>query len=82
MITNKAERKEVLEYIVKSDFYSQDVYNRTIDSMMIEWTAHNHIYFFTRHFRVAHTDFDRNDEGVGYLSFWERAVREGIHEIF
>ena len=49
---------------------------RTIDSMLIEWDAHNDIYLITRHERVRHTDFDKNDEGVGYWEFWWRGIKE------
>ena len=43
---------------------------------MVEWKAHNHIYLFSQHERVAHTDFDKNDEETSYLGYWWRAVKE------
>ena len=61
-----------------SDYYSQELYGRTIDSMLIEWDAHNDIHFFTHHERVAHTDFDKNDEGTSYLDYWIRGIEEWL----
>ena len=75
-IDNEDDQRAILEYIMNSSYYSQDVYNRTIDSMLIEWDAHNDIYLITRHERVRHTDFDKNDEGVGYWEFWWRGIKE------
>ena len=63
---------------MKSDYYSQDVYNRTIGSMLVEWDAHNRLNSIKSHERLKHTDFDKNDEGVGYWGFFWRAVREVI----
>ena len=44
--------------------------------MMIEWDAHNDIHRFSRHPRVAHTDFDHNDENVTYIGYWIRGLLE------
>ncbi|MBQ9785001.1 MAG: hypothetical protein IJW29_05830 [Clostridia bacterium] len=72
-ITNKDDQRAILEYIMESEFYSQDVYRRSIDSMLIEWDAHNDIYKRTGHDRVADTNFDKKDEDTTYLGYWYRA---------
>ena len=61
---------------MSSEYYSQEIYGRTIDSMLIEWDAHNDIYAFSKHERVAHTDFDKNSEGMKYMAYWWLAVKE------
>jgi hypothetical protein len=59
-----------------SDLYSQEVYCRTIESMLVEWKAHNHIFSASPNERCRHVDFDKNDEGVSYSDFWKRAAKE------
>ena len=68
--------RAVLEYIIASDYYSQDIYRRTIDSMMIEWDAHNDVYWWSGHSRVYDTNFDRNAEGMLYKDYWNKAFGE------
>lgn len=75
-ITDEQEQREILEYIMASDYYSQDVYGRTIDSMLIEWQSHND-FSFTRLKRVLHTDFDRDSEGMTKMDYWKLAIGEG-----
>lgn len=71
--------REICEHIVQSEYYSQDVYGRTVDSMLIEWVFHNNMYHglsnvFLFPFgkveeiigRAKHVDFDRNAEGRNY----------------
>ena len=59
---------------------TQHIWGRTVDSMLIEWDAHNDVHKFAilvseKHaYRVAHTDFDYNDEKTAYWEFWERTV--------
>ena len=78
-IKNKQEQQAILEYIMSSDYYSQDMYCRTLESLLVEWDAHNDVYFWTKHSRVKDTNFDRNDEGTSYWGFWWRAIREGLN---
>ncbi len=75
-ITDEKVHKAILEYIMASEFYKQDVYKRTMESMLVEWLAHNHIYSAYENERCRHVDFDRNDEGVTYMDFWKRAAKE------
>ena len=53
---------------------TQHIWGRTVDSMLIEWDAHNDVYSWTRHQRVQHTDFDRQDEDTEYWDYWKRGV--------
>ena len=46
--------------------------------MLVEWDAHNRLNSIKSHKRLMHIDFDKNDEGVGYLGFFWRAVVEVI----
>ena len=68
-IRSKKDQRIILEYIVESDYYSQEVYGRTVDSMMVEWDAHNKAYSIYRTDQFKHTDFDKNSEGKGYLDY-------------
>ena len=68
-ITDENEQRAILEYVIASGFYSQDVYQRTIDSMLIEWKAHNVAWFLFRKNTFKSTDFDKKDEGKDYLDF-------------
>ncbi|MBE6544327.1 MAG: RHS repeat-associated core domain-containing protein [Ruminococcaceae bacterium] len=75
-IIDANQQRAVLEYIMASDLYSQEVYCRTIESMLVEWKAHNHIFSASPNERCRHVDFDKNDEGVSYSDFWKRAAKE------
>ena len=75
-ITNSKDQEFILNYIVESEFYSQEVYCRTMDSMLIEWDAHNDIHSWTHHERVKHTDFDKKDEDMEYWDYWEKGFSE------
>ena len=68
-ITDENEQKSILIYIMSIDFYSQDLYQRTIDSMLIEWKAHNIAWYIFRTEQFATTNFDFLDEGKTYFDF-------------
>ena len=80
MITDTSQQKEILQVLYRYDKTnpSRHAWGRTIDSMMIEWDAHNDIHSITKHERVAHTDFDKNDENTRYIEYWIRAGVAGI----
>ena len=66
-----------------SEFYSQDVYGRTMESMLIEWDVHNSLYYdFWKHPRLGSTDFDKNSEGWTKWDFYRFAIVEGSKEVF
>ncbi len=52
-------------------------WNRTIDSMLLEWDIHNVAYNFgISPASTAHVDLNNNDEGKGWLAFiWERGIK-------
>ena len=54
---------------MKSDFYSQEIYERTLESMMIEWKAHNLAWILFRTEQFGSTDFDKESEGMEYLDY-------------
>ena len=81
-IKDDAQQKAILEYIMASDFYSQDVYCRTLDSMLIEWDAHNHLYRIKSHDRLKSVDFDKKSENFAYLDYYKLAVKEQLEEWF
>ena len=50
--------------------------------MLVEWGAHNWLYYGVYpHVRLKDTDFDKADEGVSYMEFVWRAIREGVGEV-
>ena len=81
-ICNIEQQKFILNYIMESEFYDQDVYGRTIDSMLIEWDAHNELYSVYKHNRLKHTDFDKNSEGWTKKDYYDYAIKEGWNEYF
>ncbi len=46
--------------------------------MLIEWRVHNELYFVTREVRLAHVDFDYNQEGWSRLDFYIYAAQEKL----
>ena len=66
-IRSKKDQRIILEYIVESEYYSQEVYGRTVDSMIVEWDAHNIAYAMIRTDQFKHTDFDKNSEGKNWF---------------
>ncbi len=79
-ITNSTEQEFILNYIVNSDFYDQDVYCRTVNSMLIEWDMHNFLYRFHPIERLAHTDFDKQSEGWTKIDYLKFAKEEYFNE--
>ena len=79
-ITSEEDQLIVLQYIMHSDFYSRDIYQRTLDSMLVEWKAHNFLYKKFGHWRLKDTDFDKEQEGVTFVGFVMIAVFEYIKE--
>ena len=75
-ITNETEIRDICGRILASDFYDADRYGRTLDSMAVEWLAHNAVNSLYDNERTRHVDFNRADEGVTYAEFWQRAFRE------
>ncbi len=75
-ITHPEEIRAICGRILASPFYDPDVYGRTLDSMVTEWQAHNDVHTAYPNERTRHVDLNRADEGLSYMDFWERAVRE------
>ncbi len=75
-ITNARERRDICERILASDLYDLELYGRTLDSMLVEWRAHNALNAVYDNERTRHVDFNRADEGLTYEDYWQRAVRD------
>ena len=64
-----------------SDYNSQNPstpsWNRTLDSMLLEWDIHNVAYNFgVSPISTAHVDLNNADEGKGWWDFiWERGIK-------
>ena len=82
LITDVNEQRAILEYITASEYYSQDVYQRTVDSMLVEWDAHNWLNSIYEHDRLKSTNFDKESEGWSKWDFVWYAVKEKFNEIF
>ena len=66
---SRTEIKTVLEYVTTSEYYDKSIYNRTVESMLKEWDAHNAAYFMTKNERFRDVDFDKNSEEKGYYDY-------------
>jgi hypothetical protein len=85
-LIDESDRAIILKYIMQSEYYDQDIYGRTLDSMLIEWAAHTDYYNDKRSSVIdkitgANTreqakdvDFDRDSEGLPYIGFFVDAL--------
>ena len=82
-ISDKAQQKDILEILVEHDkqHSTQHIWGRTVDSMLIEWDAHNDLYGLSKRERVAHTDFDKNSENWKKADYYQFAWEEMWNEI-
>lgn len=74
-IRHPEEMRQVCQAILNSPLYDPDLYGRTLDSMVTEWKAHNHVNQVYDNPRTRHVDFNRADEGLSYWQFWQRAIQ-------
>ena len=74
-ITDEKVKIDILNALLTYDeeHPSECEWGRSVDSMKIEWDAHNDIYSIYANERCQHVDLDHNDEGVTYLDFYLRA---------
>ena len=75
-IKKEKDQRTILKYIMESEYYDQKIYQRTMDSMIIEWKAHNDLYRLWKHKRLADVDFDKKSEGMWYIEFYFLAIKE------
>lgn len=82
-ITDKSIQEEVLKIIIKytEDYPSTYEWDRNLESLVIEWDAHNKLYDVSKHTRLKDVDLDNAQEGYGYLDFVWLAFKEGIHDV-
>ena len=63
LILDSKTRKEILESLIKYENENPSNWNRTIETMELEWEAHNILYYLN--YKKDHTtdvDLDNNDE--------------------
>ncbi len=74
------EREEVAIFLIKynEENPSDPAWERSLDSILVEWDAHNDTYELKPNSRSQHVDLDNNDEGVSYLAFWKRAIKSQL----
>ena len=87
-ITDEEQQRLILEYIRASEYYSQDVFGRTVNSMLIEWDMHNDHYYSNlarllddllgmQSVKSAQdVDFDKNSEGLGKIGLYWKSIME------
>ena len=78
-INDKNLQKEILQLIIQYNEInpSSPAWERTLDSMVLEWDIHNKVYNWNISTNsTAHVDLDNNDEGRGWIGFgWERVIK-------
>ena len=81
-ITTNSEQMEIIAIIQKYDgaVVAKNTWNRTTDSMVIEWDAHNDIYNFYPNERCKHVDLDNGDEVLSYIDYWQKAAIAKLEE--
>ena len=80
LITKPDEQIEILVYLLdyNSSNPSSEAWVRTVDSMLIEWDAHNDFALFDD--SAKHTDFDNAEEGKSYLYYVDKAADRGYQK--
>lgn len=80
LITKSDEQTEILEYLLdyNSSNPSAEAWVRTVDSMLIEWDAHNDFALFDD--SAKHTDFDNAEEGKSYWYYVGKAADRGYQK--
>lgn len=81
-IKDKAEQKEILTLLLEYDASNpaEVPWSRTLDSMIIEWDAHNKFAPFSQ--SAKDTDFDKKEEGKGYLYYVNKAGTRLFQQVF
>ena len=75
-ITDKNIRNEILEVLCRYEELHPSPWDRSIESMRLEWLAHNISYLFhnQRH-RTADVDLDNNDEKYYKKSIFNKILK-------
>ena len=75
-ITNKDERNEILEILCQYEKDYPSNWNRTIESLRLEWFAHNFFYFFDyQTHRTTDVDLNNGDEKIYDNSLLRRILK-------
>ena len=73
-------RKQIIKIMQKYDEDFNTNWERTDDSLLIEWKEHHKYSFF--HERAQNIDFDNKEEGRTERYFFMKAVRAGMEMLF
>ena len=84
LITDFAEMRDIADILLK---YNENdpldpLWNRTVDSIVVEWDAHNDLNDIREHERLKHVDLNNADEGTSYIEFVIRAGKEVVKSAF
>lgn len=76
-ITNTNQQKEIAQLMLNYNTANpvSPAWNRTLDSLVLEWEIHNNVYrtgFFQ--INTKDCDFNNGDEGKGYWDFFQERV--------
>ena len=75
-ITDKNIRNEILEVLCKYEELYPSSWDRSIESMRLEWLAHNVSYtFHNQRHRTADVDLDNNDEKYYRKSIFNKILK-------
>ena len=77
-ITKLEHKIEILKVLQEYDRNnpSSISWDRSLNSLRIEWSMHNILYFLYPTDRLAHTDFDKNNEGWSRIDYLKFAIME------
>lgn len=65
-----------MEY--NDQYPSVPAWNRSLKSLVIEWEAHNDVYYLIENENCKHVDLDNHDEETGYWGYWIRAGKGAL----
>lgn len=84
LITDFVEMGDIANILLEYNEDNTENYSwsRTVDSIIIEWDAHNDLNNISDHERLKHVDLNNADEGTTYIEFVIRAGKEVIGSVF
>ena len=75
-IIDANQRNEILQILSKYEEYYPSNWNRTLESMSIEWFAHNMSYFFYyQPHRTTDVDLNNDDESLYNGDFFKKLIK-------
>ncbi len=71
-LTDKKHRKAILSCMLQYDEDFDTAWNRTLDSLVVEWREHKRYAWASA--RAKNIDFDNAEEGAGFFHYLHKAV--------